>query len=116
MVGCEGSYPSSAHTATILSRGPEAPGACVILAMVPAWSTGAPMRNLTTWQALVIASELGIAFAIAVLAGVFLGNVADERLGHDVPILTVAGAFIGLAVAVFSSIQLVQLMTRPRKE
>jgi F0F1-type ATP synthase assembly protein I len=73
------------------------------------------MRNLTIWQAVAVATELGIAFALAVLLGLFLGNLADERLGNSVPIFTILGSLLGLATGVYSSAQLVQVALR-RKE
>lgn len=75
-----------------------------------------PVRNLTLWEAVAFATQLGIAFAAAVLIGVFLGHIADDWLGHEVPILTMLGAFVGLAAGVYSSLQLTQWLTRPRKE
>ena len=70
------------------------------------------MRNLTIWQAVAFATELGVAFAIAVLMGLFLGHLADDRLGNSVPFLTILGAFLGLAAGVYSSAQLVQYVVR----
>ena len=74
------------------------------------------MRNLTVWQALAFATELGIAFATAVLLGLFLGHVADDRLGNGVPVLTLLGSLVGLAAGVYSSAQMAQFLSRPRKE
>lgn len=74
------------------------------------------MPNMTVWQAVAFATELGIAFATAVLLGLFLGHVADDRLGNEMPVLTILGSFVGLAAGVFSSVQIVQFLTRPRKE
>ena len=70
------------------------------------------MRNLTIWQAVAFAMELGLAFAIAVLMGLFVGHLADGWLGNTVPVLTILGAFLGLAAGVFSSAQIVQYATR----
>jgi len=74
------------------------------------------MANMTVWQAVAFATELGIAFATAVLLGLFLGHFADDRLGNEAPILTILGSMIGLAAGVYSSAQIVQFLSRPRKE
>lgn len=74
------------------------------------------MRNLTVWEAVAFATELGIAFAAAVLAGTFLGHIADDRLGLEVPVLTILGALLGLAGGAYSSAQIAQWLTRPKKE
>lgn len=73
---------------------------------------GHRLRNLTTWQAVAIATELGAAFAIAVLVGLFAGYLADNRMGNTVPILTFLGSFLGLAAGVYSAVQIAQFMTR----
>ena len=70
------------------------------------------MRNLTTLQALAIATELGFAFALAVLLGLFAGYFADERMGNTVPVLTILGSFLGLAAGVYSAMQVAQFMVR----
>jgi F0F1-type ATP synthase assembly protein I len=74
------------------------------------------MRNLTTWQALAFATELGIGFAAAVLLGLFLGHVADDWLGNGVPVLTLLGSLVGLAAGVYSSAHIAQFLSRPGKE
>lgn len=74
------------------------------------------MRNLTLWQAVAYATELGFAFAAAVLVGLFIGHFADDRLGNDVPVLTMLGSLVGLAAGVYSTAQIAQFLIRPRKE
>jgi len=74
------------------------------------------VRNLTIWQAVAFATELGIAFATAVLVGLFAGHLVDERLGHEVPVFTMLGAFLGLTAGVVSTAQMVQYLTRRGKE
>ena len=66
------------------------------------------MRNLTIWQAVAFATELGVAFAVAVLMGLFVGYLADNWLGNSVPILTILGSLLGLAAGVYSSTRIVQ--------
>lgn len=72
------------------------------------------MRNLTLWQAVAYATELGIAFATAVVVGLLVGSWADGRLGNEVPILTVVGSLVGLASGVYSTVRIAQLLTRPK--
>ncbi|MEA2639535.1 MAG: putative F0F1-ATPase subunit Ca2+/Mg2+ transporter [Chloroflexota bacterium] len=79
-------------------------------------ATGHHVRNLTIWQAVAYATELGIAFATSVLLGVFVGHVVDDRVSNEAPIFTLLGALLGLAAGVYSTIQLVQVLTRPEKE
>lgn len=71
---------------------------------------------MSTWQAVTYATELGAAFATAVIAGVFLGYIVDVQLGTEFPLFTLLGASLGLAAAVYSMIQMVQWLTRPKKE
>ncbi len=84
----------------------------VYSAWLPRGAMGHRLRNLTTWQAVAIATELGAAFAIAVLVGLFAGYLADNRMGNTVPILTFLGSFLGLAAGVYSAVQIAQFMTR----
>ena len=74
------------------------------------------MPNMSIWQAVAFATELGVAFATAVIVGVFLGHIVDVQLDNAIPVATMLGAFLGLAAGVYSTIQMVQYFTRPRKE
>ena len=74
------------------------------------------MPNLSIWQAVAFATELGVAFAAAVIIGVFVGHLVDVRLGNTIPVGTFSGAFLGLAAGVYSMIQIVQWLSRPKKE
>jgi F0F1-type ATP synthase assembly protein I len=74
------------------------------------------VRNLTLWQAGALATELGVAFAIGVLVGLFLGHQIDRWLGLDFPAFMLLGALLGLMSAMYSSYQLVRIAMRPRKE
>jgi hypothetical protein len=74
------------------------------------------MRRLTIWQAVVFATELGIALAVTVLVGLLLGHMADDRLGLELPAFTMLGALAGLAAGVYSSVHMMQFLTRPGKE
>ncbi len=75
-----------------------------------------PVRQLSIWQAVAIATEFGVAFATTVLLGLFLGHVVDDRLESAIPIFTAIGALVGLAAGVYSSAQIVRVATRSRKE
>jgi len=74
------------------------------------------MRDLTLWQAVGYATELGLALATAVFLGLFLGHVADEWLRNEAPILTIVGALLGFAAGVYSTVKLAFVIVRPRKE
>jgi F0F1-type ATP synthase assembly protein I len=74
------------------------------------------MRNLTLWQALAYATELGIALAAAVVVGLLVGSWVDERMGNEMPIFAIIGSLLGLASGVYSTIRIAQIVTRPRKE
>ena len=87
-----------------------------ILGPVHAEGNGAPMRNLTLWQAVAYATELGLAFATTVFLGLFLGHVADDWMRNEAPILTFVGALLGLAAGVYSTAKLALLIVGPRKE
>lgn len=87
-----------------------------ILGAVTAGAMGRRVRNLTIWQAVTYASELGLAFAATVVLGTFLGYLADGWLRTGAPFLTVAGALIGLGAGAYSTVRLAQAFTRPRKE
>ncbi len=92
-------------------------GRCDILSRLRRGPKGrAPMQNLSIWQAVAIATELGIALAVGVLIGLFLGHVVDDRLGLQYPVFMLLGALIGLASGVYSFAKMVRIATRPRKE
>ena len=74
------------------------------------------MRNLTIWQALAYASELGFALAVTVLVGTGLGYLADQWMRNEAPVLTILGSMVGLAAGTYSIVRLGQAITRPKKE
>lgn len=74
------------------------------------------MPNISIWQAVAIATELGVALAVGVLIGLFLGHVVDEKLGLPYPIFMLLGALVGLASGVYSFAKLVSRLTQSRKE
>ena len=77
---------------------------------------GGLMRNLTMWKSLAIAFEAGTAMATAVLLGLVIGHVIDDRFGGEIPIFTIAGALIGFAAGVVGMVRLAFSMNPQRKE
>ena len=74
------------------------------------------MRNLTIWQAVAYASELGFALAATVLLGTGAGYLADQWMRNDAPVFTIVGSMLGLAAGTYSIVRLAQVITRPNKE
>jgi len=74
------------------------------------------MRNLTIWQAVAYASELGFALAATVLIGTGLGYLGDQWMRNEAPMLTILGSMVGLAAGTYSIVRLGQAITRPKKE
>jgi F0F1-type ATP synthase assembly protein I len=77
---------------------------------------GQPMRNLTIWQAMAYASELGFMLAATVLVGTGLGYLADQWLRNEAPTMMIVGSLLGLVAGTFSIVRLAQAITRPKKE
>jgi len=66
-------------------------------------------RNLSTWQAIAVATQFGFTLAVAVGLGIFVGNAIDARLGlHNAPVFTLLGVFAGLASAIVGTIQMMR--------
>lgn len=63
------------------------------------------MKNLSTIQALVIVSQIGFAFAVSVVIGVFGGIYLDSLL-HTSPVLTILGAVLGAGSGIYGAVQL----------
>ncbi len=74
------------------------------------------MQNLSIWQAVAIATELGVVLAAGVFIGLFLGHFADQKLGLQYPVFMLLGALAGLASGVYGFAKMVRMLTRPRKE
>ena len=60
--------------------------------------------------------ELGGAFAVAVLLGLLVGHIADDRLGIGFPVFTMIGSLLGLAAGILTSVRLVRAFTSMGKE
>jgi len=70
-------------------------------------------RNLTTWQALAVATQFGVTLAVTVGLGVFVGNFIDSRLGlGNAPIFTLVGMVLGLVAAIAGFIQVMNKINR----
>ncbi len=65
---------------------------------------GPPRPNITTVQALLVASQFGVTLAVAVGLGLFVGNWVDGQFGTR-PLFILIGAFAGLAGASISSVR-----------
>jgi hypothetical protein len=67
--------------------------------------------GLTTVQSLAVASQFGVSLAIGVGVGFFGGQWLDGLL-HSGPILSLVGAFGGLALAAFGIVKLYRATLR----
>lgn len=65
------------------------------------------MRNLTVWQALIVASQLGFVLAAGVAIGLVAGWYLDSVI-HTSPLLTVIGALLGMIGGLYSCAQIVR--------
>jgi|BarGraNGADG00212_2_1021979.scaffolds.fasta_scaffold48731_1 F0F1-type ATP synthase assembly protein I len=68
------------------------------------------MKNLSAIEALVIASQIGFAFAAAVVVGLFAGGYLDSLL-HTSPVFVIVGAVAGTAAGIFSAVQIARFGT-----
>ncbi|MBI4492962.1 MAG: AtpZ/AtpI family protein [Chloroflexi bacterium] len=67
--------------------------------------------NLSTLQALAVATQFGFTLAVAVGLGILLGSFLDARLGTGVLFLLL-GVLAGLASAVIGTVQLMNFIQR----
>lgn len=63
------------------------------------------------WDALALASSLGLSTALVMVMGIYAGRRLDARAGTD-PLFTVVGFFLGVAVGVWSFIRWVRRIGR----
>jgi F0F1-type ATP synthase assembly protein I len=61
--------------------------------------------NISTVQALAVASQFGITLAASVVLGYFAGHWLDERLNTS-PVFTLIGVLLGLVAAVLNTVRL----------
>lgn len=67
--------------------------------------------NLTTWQALAVATQFGFTLAVAVGLGIFVGNFLDSRFGTGV-LFTILGLFAGLISAITGTVRMLNAIYR----
>ncbi len=72
------------------------------------------MNNLRMWEAIVIASQVGIVFAASVVIGLLIGWYLDS-ITHLSPVFILLGALAGTAAGIFSVAQLVKLIQTNRR-
>lgn len=65
------------------------------------------MRNLSVWQALIVASQLGFVLAAGVAVGLFAGWYLDS-VAHTSPLFTMLGALLGMIGGLYSCVQIVR--------
>ena len=71
------------------------------------------MRNLTIWQALAIASQMGFILASTVLVTLGIGYLLDSWL-QTRPVFTLVGSLVGLAAGILGIARLARLILRDR--
>ena len=67
--------------------------------------------SVTTFQALAVASQFGIALAVSVVLGYFVGQWLDERLRTGI-IFTLIGVLLGLVGSVMNTVRLYRALMR----
>jgi F0F1-type ATP synthase assembly protein I len=67
--------------------------------------------NVTTLQALAVASQFGFTLAVSVVLGYLAGHWLDDRLNTGI-IFTLIGVLLGLVAAVTSTVRLYRALLR----
>ena len=67
--------------------------------------------SVTTFQALAVASQFGIALAVSVVLGYFVGQWLDGRLGTGI-IFTLIGVLLGLIGSAMNTVRLYRALMR----
>lgn len=65
--------------------------------------------NLSSVEALAVASQLGFVLGAAVLIGIFGGSFLDARFGTS-PLFLALGAILGMASGIYSSAQMARYL------
>ncbi|MGI5835249.1 MAG: AtpZ/AtpI family protein [Chloroflexota bacterium] len=68
------------------------------------------MKRLTTWQALIVASQLGFVLAASVGIGLYAGWYLDSVLNTS-PVFAIIGALAGMVAGILSCVQIVRAST-----
>ena len=73
--------------------------------------------NLTTLQAIAVATQFGITLAVSVGLGIFVGNAIDTRIGFTtIPVFTLVGVFVGLGSAIATTIQFMRALAKRKSQ
>jgi ATP synthase protein I len=59
------------------------------------------------WDALALASSLGLSTAVVMAAGIYVGRRVDALVGSD-PLFTLVGLFLGVGTGVWSFVRWVR--------
>jgi F0F1-type ATP synthase assembly protein I len=70
-----------------------------------------PKPNVTTYQALVVASQFGVTLAVAVVLGFFAGQWLDSHLNTGY-LFTLIGVLLGLVGSSTNTVRLYRSMLR----
>jgi F0F1-type ATP synthase assembly protein I len=74
-----------------------------------------PKPSVTTYEALVVASQFGITLAVAVVLGFFGGQWLDSHLNTGY-IFTLIGVLLGLVGSVMNTVRLYRAVMRKNSE
>jgi len=69
------------------------------------------VKRLSTWQALIVASQLGFVLAAGVATGLIVGWYLDSVLNTS-PVFTVIGALAGMIAGLISCVQIARAAQR----
>ena len=67
--------------------------------------------QITTFQALAVASQFGITLAVSVVLGFFAGQWLDDHLNTS-PLFTLIGVLLGLVASVLNTVRLYRALMR----
>jgi F0F1-type ATP synthase assembly protein I len=67
--------------------------------------------TVTTFQALVVASQFGVTLAVSVVLGYFAGHWLDDRLSTGV-LFTLIGVLLGMLASVLNTVRLYRALLK----